>query len=61
MLLAVDRDYDLVVMPLVAELIIDADESGQCLELLHKTVRKYGTDPDLVAGAARLEGVIRRA
>jgi FtsP/CotA-like multicopper oxidase with cupredoxin domain len=42
------------------ELIVDPDETEQRLELLHTTVRKYGTVSNTVAAAARLEGSIRR-
>lgn len=42
------------------EIIVDTDESDQRLELLHTNVRKYGTISNTVAGATRLEGVLRR-
>lgn len=42
------------------ELIVDTDETGQRLELLHTNVRKYGTISNTVAAATKLEGVIRR-
>lgn len=42
------------------ELIVDTDETGQRLELLHTNVRKYGTISNTVAEATKLEGVIRR-
>ena len=42
------------------EIIVDTDETDQRLELLHTNVRKYGTISNTVAGATRLEGVLRR-
>ena len=42
------------------ELIVDTDEAGLRLELLHTNVRKYGTISNTVAAATKLEGVIRR-
>lgn len=43
------------------EIIVDTDEDGRKLELLHTNVRKYGTISNTVAKATRLEGTIRRA
>lgn len=42
------------------ELIVDTDEPERRLDLLHENVRKFGTIFNTVAGAVRLEGVIRR-
>jgi uncharacterized OsmC-like protein len=42
------------------ELIVDTDEDDRRLSLLHTNVRKYGTVSNTIAGAVRLEGVIRR-
>jgi uncharacterized OsmC-like protein len=42
------------------ELIVDTNETDQCLELLHTNVRKYGTISNTVADATKLEGIIRR-
>lgn len=42
------------------EIVVDSDEDDRRLELLHTNVRKFGTISNTVAGAARLEGVIRR-
>lgn len=42
------------------DLVVDTDETDQRLELLHKSVRKYGTISNTVAATTKLEGTIRR-
>lgn len=42
------------------ELVVDTDESERRLELLHDNVRKFGTISNTIAGATKLEGMIRR-
>lgn len=42
------------------QLVVDTDQADQRLELLYKSVRKYGTISNTVALAARLDGVTRR-
>ncbi|WP_291206544.1 OsmC family protein [Hyphomonas sp.] len=42
------------------EIIIDTDETGPRLDLLHKNIRKYGTISNTVADAVNLTGTIRR-
>ena len=42
------------------EIVVDSDESGQRLDLLHTNVRKYGTIFNTVADAAGLSGTLRR-
>jgi len=42
------------------EIIIDTDETGQRLDLLHKNIRKYGTISNTVADTVNLTGTIRR-
>ncbi len=42
------------------ELIVDTDEDGHRLDLLHQNVRKYGTISNTAAAAIKLEGVIKR-
>lgn len=43
------------------EIIVDAPETDQRLDLLHKNIRKYGTVSNTIAAATELNGVIRRA
>ena len=42
------------------KIIIDTDETGPRLDLLHKNIRKYGTISNTVADAVNLTGTIRR-
>jgi uncharacterized OsmC-like protein len=42
------------------EILVDTDEPDRRLELLHENVRKFGTISNTLAGAAKLDGVIRR-
>jgi uncharacterized OsmC-like protein len=56
----VRQDSPPKMMAIDYELIVDTDERDQRLELLHKNVRKYGTVSNTVAGATKLDGVIRR-
>jgi uncharacterized OsmC-like protein len=43
------------------EILLDSDESGQRLALLHENVRKYGTVFNTIAPGTRLSGVLRKA
>jgi uncharacterized OsmC-like protein len=42
------------------EILVDTDEPDRRLELLHENVRKFGTISNTLAGATKLDGVIRR-
>ena len=42
------------------EIIVETDEDGRRLELLHSNVRKYGTISNTVAAAIELHGTLRR-
>jgi uncharacterized OsmC-like protein len=42
------------------EIVVDADEAEQRLELLHTNVRKYGTVFNTVAPGTSLSGALRR-
>lgn len=42
------------------EIVVDTDEPDRRLELLHANVRKFGTISNTLAGATKLDGVIRR-
>ncbi|MGF7161524.1 putative OsmC-like protein [Rhodoligotrophos appendicifer] len=41
-------------------LTVDTQETDQCLELLHRRIRKYGTISNTVAAATALNGIVRR-
>ncbi|WP_343225667.1 hypothetical protein [Oricola nitratireducens] len=45
---------------ITCELVIDSDEEGRRLDLMHPNVRKYGTIFNTVAAATRLEGTVSR-
>lgn len=58
---AVRQDSPPRIVSIDYELIVDSDEPDHRLELLHTNVRKYGTVSNTLAGATRLEGVVKRA
>jgi uncharacterized OsmC-like protein len=43
------------------EILVDTDESGRRLELLHENVKKYGTVFNTVAPGTRLAGTLQKA
>lgn len=43
------------------QILVESEESGRRLELLHKNVRQYGTVFNTVAPGTRLSGTLRRA
>jgi uncharacterized OsmC-like protein len=43
------------------EIVVDTDEPGRRLELLHDNIRKYGTVFNTVAPGTELTGTLRRA
>ena len=59
-LTAVRQDAPPRIVSVDYELVVEANETDQRIELLHTNVRKYGTIFNTVAEAADLTGTVRR-
>lgn len=57
---AVRQDSPPKIVSIEYEILVDTDENGHRLELLHSNVLKYGTISNTVAAATDLSGVLRR-